>query len=48
MALVTVKAVKYMEEAANRNFLGLSRTMTRGVCENVKRHIHVFHSPYEK
>lgn len=33
MALVTVKAAKYMEEAANRNFFGLSRTMTRGVCK---------------
>lgn len=36
----------FAAEGAEKDFFGLSAEMVKGVCENVRRHIEVFHTPY--
>lgn len=45
---LTKYAEDYIAQPEKHNYFDLSRAMTQGVYENVKRHIMVFNSPYEK
>lgn len=45
---VAKKAEEYMAKEGTHNFFDLSKEMTQGVYENVKRHIQVFNTPYNK
>lgn len=45
---VAKKAEEYMAKEGVHNFFDLSKEMTQGVYENVKRHIQVFNTPYNK
>ena len=43
---LTEYAGRYMAGEGKHNFFDLSAAMTRGVFENVKRHMLVFDAPY--
>lgn len=45
---LTKKAEEYMASEGKHNYFDLSAAMTEGTYENVKRHILVFNTPYQK
>lgn len=44
---LTQKVEAYMEKKDTHNYFEMNEAMVEGVYENVKRHIHVFNTPYQ-